>query len=311
MNILLTGGTGFIGSHLIKRLLTEKHNISLIVRQSTDCWRIKEVTEKVHYIYSDQSSTRITELFSRNSFDGIIHLATVYKKSHETPSDIQSMNDSNISLPSLLLSQAVTHNVKFFINTGSLFEYARSNNPVTEHSPISPYNYYAATKLAFENILSYYCVNYPLKALTLRLFYPYGEMDNEKIIPLVIKSIINDNPLDITKGEQQLNFTYISDIVEAYVYSIRALTSWPEHTYEIINIGQTNTTTLKDIVSILTRCNHKPSRINVGHKPYTPNEIMYFNTSIQKAQKLLGWTPKINIEEGLQMMYNYYSTHKN
>ncbi|EKD89902.1 MAG: NAD-dependent epimerase/dehydratase [uncultured bacterium] len=306
MNILITGGSGFVGSHLLKRLILTNHKIFIIKRNSSDLWRIKSIAKKIN-ILEMKSFKDLSHIFAHEKFDLIIHLAMKYVKSDESWQDAQEINEVNITYPSILLMMADQYKTKAFINTGTCFEYNLSNNPLSETDFINPYNYYASTKVAFEDIFKFYILHGKILGLTLKLSYPYGEMDNKKVIPLIIKSIITNTPLELTYGEQKLGFTYVEDIIDAYLQAINFIAKDKLKSYEVFNIGANNTYQLKEIVGHLEKISGKKSLISFS-KPYPPNEIMHISCNFEKAKKILNWFPKTDIIEGLTKTYQYYQT---
>jgi len=302
MNILITGGTGFIGSHLLKRLVTHKHKLIVIKRDKSDIWRIKDISKRITFVTVNKLSD-LAPIFKKNKIDLIIHLAMVYKKDTDSLQDLENMNYVNIDFPSQLLQLASKYNVMGFINTGTCFEYKVINKPIKETSLICPYNYYAATKLAFEQILNFYTTQKVIRSVTLRLFYPYGEMANKKIIPLMINALTTNQKLEISLGEQRYNYTYIEDIIDAYIKCIDFISSKKYHQPEMINIGEKNVYSLRKIAKILEQISGKVNIIDLK-KPYPPNEIMYCSCDNSKAKKLLNWSPKTTLLEGLERVYN-------
>ncbi len=302
-NILVTGGTGFIGSHLINILLNLNYNVILLKRKLSDIWRIKEFLPGC-LVYDIEKG--MENVFKQNKIDLIIHLATKYVKSHETSQDIRDMIETNITYPSQLLDLSAKYKVNKFINTGTCFEYKPTTKKIREEDKNEAHNYYAATKLAFEEILKFYVNVCKIKAVTLKLFYPYGEKDNKKLISLIISSLLANKPLNITKGEQEINYTYVDDIADAYIKSIYYLDSNKYCDYEHFNIGIDKTSKLKDIVNYLEEITGKKGIIKLGALPYPVNEIMYFNCYNEKAREKLGWRPKTDIKTGLQKTYKFY-----
>lgn len=305
MNILITGSTGFIGSHLAHQLSKPNHRLILLKRIKSNPWRLSDIAKKLIF-YDIDSLNILKKVFEENKIDLIIHLATKYVKLEKTPDEIKQMNEVNIHFPSLLLSFAVGNQVKYFINTGTCFEHKLTGKKITEKTPAQAYNYYAATKLAFEEILKYFASQNKIRAITLKLFYPYGEKDNEKIIPLIIKSFIKGETLFVTKGEQKLNFTYVGDIIDAYMQTIKFITSTKYVHYENFNIGNNRSYTLGQLIAIIEKISGKPNKINLGALPYAKNEIMSTVCDCNKAKKMLHWSPKTDIFSGLSKTYNYY-----
>lgn len=308
MNILITGGTGFIGSHLVNRLF-KKNNIFVIKRKGSDTWRLKDVRENITFV-NYESKKDLEIFFSKNSVDLIIHLATCYHKETDNISNLQQMDKTNVAFPSLLLSLAKKHKVKAFINTGTCFEYKLGSSPLSEKTVLEPYNYYASTKIKFEEVLKNDVSNNKVKGLTLKLFYPYGEKDAKKLIALLFEALKQNSPLEITKGQQLLNFTYVKDIADAFEKAIDFINSEKYSKYEVFNIGSRTPVKIKVIVKLIEEISRKKLKIAFT-RPYDKNEIMYMNCDFSKAEKVLGWKPKTNIKQGLTKVYNYYLKEPN
>ena len=171
--ILLTGGTGFVGSHLLEKLLNLDKNTILLKRSFSDTWRINKFIGNENLIVKNIDEESVDEIFNQYSIIGIFHLAS--NSQRELNSNIISkMIDSNIKFPTQLLENSMNNDVKFFINTGSAYEYQLNNPPISEKTKIKPFNLYASTKTAFEDILKFYSTNYDLNCSTLKLFTPYG-----------------------------------------------------------------------------------------------------------------------------------------
>lgn len=303
MTILLTGASGFIGSHVLERLVRDNHQVTLLLRKSSDTWRIVPLLSKVQIIHEDT----LEQYFASNPPEMIMHFATHYVKAHQA-SDVAQMIDGNVRLPSLLLEHAAASRTKYFINIGTCFEYDQSPKSISESSQIKPYNLYASTKVSFESILQYYASHTSLKALTLKLFYPYGEKDNTKVIQLIIRAVKHQQELVISKGEQRLDFTYVHDLVDATLAAMRFLKSSKYQHYEVVNIGTGKGVMLKDIAAFINNMGKQP--MVKCEREYIENEIMAMVADSSKAKKLLGWEPRTTIELGLARMWEYYQHHE-
>lgn len=305
MKILITGGTGFIGSHVTHALLQAGHSLYLLVRPESNTWRIDDVKDKFKLLpYSKLND--LEDIFP-DDIDGVVHLATLYKKTDDALA-VPEMIETNITLPSMLLELASRNKCQFFINTGTCFEYKLSKEKLSEESPREAYNYYAATKLAFEDILAYRGNNSLVKTATLRLFYPYGEKDNRKLISLLMNSFINSEPLKLSKGIQELNYTYVNDLVSAYEKLILFLSSQKSNTHEVFNIGTDQAISLRKIVSTIHEITEKQNLITFGNS-HPNRDIMYMNCNYSKAKRLLGWEPQVSIKEGLVRVYQFYKSN--
>jgi nucleoside-diphosphate-sugar epimerase len=301
--VLLTGATGFIGSHLLEGLLEKKFKVVILKRSFSDTWRIEEFLDKTKSY--DLDKIALESAFKENKVDCVIHLATEYIKRHESSKDVEKIIDTNVRFPSLLCQSCLQYGVNYFINTGTFFEYKIQKRPISEGDEKQAYNLYAASKLAFSEILKFYSQNYNLRIVDLRLFAPFGEKDNEKLIVFLIKSLLRGTKIEFSGGEQRWNFTYVKDIVSAY---IAALSNFGKITgYEDFNVGYNEAHSIKEVAKKLEKiAKDKKFMIVWGAKPYISNEIFYVNCDNSKIKKILKWKPVFNIDSGLKATYNYY-----
>jgi len=308
--IVLTWGAWFIWSHLLKSLILNKYHIFCLIKKTSDLHRIENLmnNENVELIDSD-NIWDIEQIFIKNKIDYIIHLATLYKKTHEI-NDINNMIDTNIKLWTYLSQFAIKYWTKYFINTWTFFEYRHhqdKENILSENSEEFPFNLYASTKLSFNNILRYYTDTSKLKAITLRLFSPYWPNDNIKIIPLFIKNIIEGwrEELKLSGWEQKLCFTYIDDIVNAYLKCLENIEDlW--NNYEVFNIWSNEIYSLKEIYGYLCDISGKKWNVRFWAFPYASNEIFYSKCDNLKAKELLCREPTTPITDWLFLTYNSY-----
>jgi nucleoside-diphosphate-sugar epimerase len=301
MDIFITGGAGFIGSHLIERLIKKGFNIIILVKDLNSIKRLSKFKESL-IIYD--VNTPLNEIFEKHNIDLVIHLATYYKKDHSSE-DVKDMIQTNITLPNLILEEMVKHNVKYFINTGSFFEYdLKTRDLISEESVQNPYNFYSSLKVGFRNILEYYCKNKGIKAIDLKLFSPYGPGDNLKLILFLINSVLENNCVEISKGEQELNWTYVEDIVDAYLKSIDYILNMGSN-FESFNICSNEIISIQEIVKLLEGISGRIGLIKCV-KEYRDDEIMYAKGDNNKAKRVLGWHPNYLMEKGLKKTYDYY-----
>ncbi len=296
--ILLTGATGFLGSHLLEGLLSKKHEVIILKRSTSDVWRINHLLHRVK-VY-DVDIVPLNKIFSENSIDIIIHLATQYKK-FDNGAEINEMIASNVTFPVELLETGIRKGVKGFINTGTFFEYDCSKLPVNEDAKIKPFNLYARTKLAFESILSTYSEKLNIK--TLRLFSPYGEKDNYKLISMVIQKALSKEKIVLSEGLQKLDFIYVSDIVEAYLKAIERMNDG-ETGYRIYNIGSGVATSVREVVSIIEQ--KLGEALNKEWGAASKVDIPIVFADISRAVKELRWTPKYSISKGISDAMKYH-----
>lgn len=297
--ILLTGGTGFVGSHLLEELIKLDKKVILLKRSFSNTWRINEFKENENLIFKDIDKENINDIFSQYNIKGIFHLATFAQRVHESNA-IKNTIDSNITFPTELLENCVNNNVKFFINTGSFSEYELKNSPISETHKIKPFNLYASTKIAFEDILKFYSDNYDLNCQTLKLFTPYGPKDDEiKITPyLIINSIKKENIL-IKSPTKKLDFIYVKDVVDCYITLMNQILKLKD--YNSFNIGTGIGTSIKDVLKIIEK--YLGENNNVAFDNLEDDQVWCSN---EKINDILNWTPKTKLEEGIKFTIDYY-----
>lgn len=296
-NILVTGGTGFIGSHVIEALLSENFNVILLKRYSSDIWRIKDFFKNI--VSYDVDKIDLKDIFKKNQIDAVIHLATYYKKYHSYY-DIEKMIYSNITFPTKLLDLCYEYEVRFFINTGTFFEYDIHTLPVSENEKKKAFNLYSSTKISFEEILSFYSDK--VKCIALKIFSPYGEKDNEyRLIPTLIKKAIKNEEIHLSEGFQKLDFIYVKDIANAYIKAIKSIKEIDN--LESFNIGTGFPYSIREIVLLIQEILDKEISVVWGN-PAQDIPICY--ADIAKAKEILKWQPLYSLREGLSRTIEYY-----
>jgi len=308
LRVLITGANGFIGSHIVDYLIKDgNYKIGITLRSSSDIWRIRQYIENIESFYIDKET--IGEVISKFKPDLVMHLAVYFRKKH-TYDDIDEMLNTNVIFPTKILEAMVKNNVRFFINTGTFEEYLIDKSNITIESKISPLNLYSATKISFEDILKFYVNNYDINAITLKLFAPYGYMDNpKKLIPYLINCALEDKIAETSPGEQMWDFIYVKDIVRAYINGISYLSNSRER-YGAFNVGSGESHSIREIVDIISNFG-KTLRVNWGAIPYSNPEIFYVKADITSSKNILKWWPKYSITNGLLETYEWYKGRLN
>ncbi len=304
--ILITGATGFIGSHLTRRLIQAGFAVGIIKRENSNTWRIKDLVDRIAAYDVDLRDTHaISKAVSHFSPDAIIHLATYYTVEHK-PQEISLMIDTNVLGTVNLLESAKESMVELFVNTSSCFVYRESKAKLKENADLNPLNLYALTKIQAEQAFNFYAEKYGLRAVTFRLFPPYGPADHERrLIPYVIKSLSEGRELKLTSGGQRWDFVYVEEIVEAYLKLLSVSKLLQKH--EIFNIGTGNAVSVREVVSRIKGITDSKLEPEWGAIPHRKNEVWFTCADISKARHFLSWQPKIQIlEEGLELTAKWY-----
>jgi len=304
--VLITGATGFIGSHLARRLASESIEVGIIKRDNSDTWRIKDLLGKLATYDVDIRDTRnIARAVADFKPQAICHLATYYTMEHQ-PQEIPLLADTNYLGTLNLLEAAKESSVRLFVNTSTCFVYKESNDKLAENAPLSPLNLYALTKIHAEQACTHYAEKYGLRAISFRIFPPYGPSDHERrLIPYSIKSLLEGKIPKMTTGNQRWDFIYVDDIVDAYFKVLSA----PElpHRHEIFNIGTGHTVSIREVAARIREITGATAEPDWGAVPHRSNEVWHTCADISKVVKTLGWHPKTPIiGEGLERTVEWY-----
>lgn len=289
MKILISGATGFIGQHLVEKLLEKNNDVYAIVRPSTQ----KEVLNKrVKLFIFNNNISDLISFIEKAKFDGVIHLASLFLAQHK-PEDISDLVQSNVLFPTMLLEASSKNNVPWFINTGTFWQHYKNKR-------YSPVNLYAGTKQAFESIAEYYIETSAINFVTIKLCDTFGPRDTRpKILNLFSKISKTGEKLDMSPGKQIIDLSYIDNVVDGYIRMVDLLSKDKSKKLSgksfVVSAGKR--VTLKKLASIFEKVTKRKLNINWGGRGYRPREVM---TPWGKGGKIPGWKPKISIEEGIQ-----------
>ena len=214
--IIITGATGFIGSHITKSLIAHNYEVAIIVRHTSKLDMLEEIKDKiVVYTYSN-SLEELILFFKQFQADAVIHLAANFVAEHN-PSQVDTLLSSNIIFSTHIMEAMQQANVKNIINTSTSWQ----NYENRDYCPVS---LYAATKQAVEDILLYYSSACDMNVVNLVIYDSYGANDpRSKIIALFTRISESQVPLDMSPGNQQIDLLYITDIVNAYLLTLHKL----------------------------------------------------------------------------------------
>jgi len=303
--VLVTGATGFIGSHLARKLLAEGAEVHVLLKKDSNQFRIQDILGNLTIWYGDLRDYPSICLCIRNSRPQIIfHLAALrdVRRDFEL---INPMIDINIKGTLNFLRGVIEEKVPLerFINTGTSEEYGDGTAPFREDQREIPVSPYSASKVA----VTYFCQmlykTIGLPIITLRPFIVYGPFqDTDMFIPSLIKHCLEGKDFLMTEGDQTREFTYIDDIIEAYLLAARS----PEAVGGVINIGNGVEHRIRDVAEKVVRMLGNPIRLLIGALPKRPGETMNFFCNNEKAKRLLGWSPKIGLDEGLERTIDWY-----
>ena len=294
MKILITGGAGFIGSHLVEKLI-KKNDVIVIDNLITGrIENIKQFIKKITFVKSDIFNLKKIEKYFKN-VDKVFHLAGLADivPSIQKPYDYYN---SNVTGTLNVLRCSQKYKIKKFLYAASSSCYGIPNKyPTPETQPISPQYPYALTKLLGEQLVMHWSKVYKLKSISLRLFNVYGSRSRTSgaygaMFGVFLAQKLAKAPLTIVgDGKQTRDFTYVSDVVEAFIKASNSKISG-----EIYNVGSGKTVSVKYIASILS-----DKKIYISKRPGEPDCTF---ADIKKIKKHINWQPKIDIKSGIDLI---------
>ena len=300
MKILITGGAGFIGSHLIDTLI--EHEITIIdnfSNSSTD--KISYFEKKNIKVIQDDILNLEQIKYSSLFFDLVIHLAA------QINVDVSVKNPHfnhkiNVTGTKTVLNFCVKNNIKNFIAASSAAIFGEPKKiPLTEKSPTNPISPYGESKLLMEELIKQFSEKFHLNTIVLRFFNIYGEGQNDEyagVISKFIKQIKKNEDLIIFgDGNQTRDFLSVCDLTEAIHCAIQRING--KHGL-CINIGSGLSTSINELATLMISLSKKPLKIK--YKIKKQGDIQNSLASINYAQKVLNFNPKVSLKNGIDQL---------
>ena len=312
-NLLVTGGAGFIGSHLVDRLLlSDVEHVTVLddfnnfydphIKRENITEHLKDPRYKL--VETDiRDRAALENVFQQSGFDCLVHLAA---RAGVRPSlsEPQLYTETNINGTVNLLELARHHGIKQFVFGSSSSVYGiNAKVPFSEDDPIrQPISPYAATKAAGELLCHTYSHLYGLRCVCLRFFTVYGPRHRPDLaIHKFAKLISERKPIPVFgDGTTRRDYTYIDDIIDGVVAAIQ----YDKSDYEAFNLGESRTVELRELISLLE--NELDTHAVVDRQPPQPGDVPQTFADITKARELLGYNPQTQIEEGLRRFVEWF-----
>lgn len=313
MKVLVTGGAGFIGSHTVRKLLADGHEV-ICVDNFNDYYDPKIKEENIAEFLDSEKFTlercdirddeKIPEIFKKHDPSHGVYLAARagVRPSLENP---QLYHDVNVNGTLNLLE--VSKNLENIAWASSSSVYGGSQEiPFTETQwPLYPISPYASTKMAGENLCRYFHEQFKMNINCIRFFTVYGPSGRPDMAPYLFTDwIYNGQKIKrFGDGSTKRDYTYVSDIVDGIVAALKKPLG-----YEVINLGNNKPVELNDFIATIERILGKEAVIE--QLPEQPGDVPLTYASIDKAKELLGYEPKVDIEEGMQNFIDWYLSKK-
>ncbi|MDQ4149976.1 MAG: SDR family NAD(P)-dependent oxidoreductase [Actinomycetota bacterium] len=304
--VVVTGGAGFIGANLCRRLLAGGHDVRVLVRPGGDCWRLADLRGDVQLLEVDvRDRHAVARLVDSAKPDWVFHLAAHGAYSHQK--DLESIVSTNVAGTVNLLEACAKAGFEAFVNAGSSSEYGFKDHPAREDEVLDPNSHYAWTKAAATHYCRFTAVARGLNIATLRLYSAYGPYEEPgRLIPKLIAAALRGRLPPLTDPAIARDFIYVEDVCEAFI--LAAERPAPE-AGAVYNVGTGLQTTLGQLVELVRRrfgIQETPRWGTMAKRSWDTSVWLANNAKIVRE---LGWKPRYGLEEGLNLFVEWFRSH--
>jgi len=304
--ILITGGTGFLGSNLIRSLIESGNkDIHIFIRNNSNIWRIKDILEKLNVYYVDiLDKEKVGKIIAEIEPDIIFHSAG-YGGTTRTQNDPELLIKTNFIGTINILDSSIKKGFEAFINFGSALEYGFINKPFEENDLPNPIDTYGVTKLASTIYCRMVSITQDLPIVTLRIFYSYGYYEDAvRLIPYLIISMLKNGTITLNTPNAKKDFVFIEDVIDAFIKTAKRIDKIQRGT--IINIGSGIDITVMEVFNLLKEFLNYQKIPIIKENQVERDKLPIWRANINNALKIIGWEPKYNFRDGLYKYVEWF-----
>lgn len=300
---LVTGGNGFIGSHMVSRLVKAGCTVYVMIRDFSDIWRLDEVRNSINLVKLDiRDGDVLSQWITKIKPDFIFHMAAYGVDSRQK--DYVTAAETNIIGTLNIVKAAASIGCEKLINTGTSMQYGNKTNSIREEDYYDPTNIYGSTKGAATIIAHQIAGENNLDIATIIPFGVFGEKEgSHKFFPHVILSALIEGEIQLSPCEQYRDYCYIENIIDGFLMAAGS----SEIKNEIFNIGCGRLYKLKHYVELIMKRLESEAKVNYGSVEYRKNDLWSPQPDLTKISTMLEWKPRVSLEEGIDKTIEWFS----
>jgi nucleoside-diphosphate-sugar epimerase len=299
--ILITGATGFLGSHIAAELVEQGYEVAALKRKTSDLRRCKEFKDKITWIDCDDLKDAERQIIGTNP-GVLIHSAWSGIKAADR--DNKTEQEKNLSFLGSLLGIVKKTGISKIIALGSQAEYGSFEGSVTEDHPCRPSSAYGAVKVDASNLLKNFAEQNKIDWYWIRLFSIFGPgEDTTWLIPAAILSLLDKKPMELTPCEQRYDYLFTKD----FAAGIARIVNESEGIPGIYNLSGSTSIKIRDILTHLeNRIAPNQNLLKIGTLPYRPGQVMHMEGNSDRFFRMFDFRPEYSVFEGLEETVKYY-----
>ncbi len=303
--VLLTGGTGFLGHHIVKALLDRQAEVTVLIQPQEKTWRLERIGTTINQVkgrLTSKEETKAAVLAAQPEV--IIHLAGIMERRRDL-SILDDLIDHHLFSTINVIQAADHERTKLVINTGTSEEYGEQDDPFSETLPIDPVSPYSATKASATATATYLSKAVGIPVITMRPFITYGPGQlHDTLIPFLIKGVLQKKTVELTEGLQYRDFIFVDDLTACYLAAIEKAETFTGP--EIFNIGSGQRLQIRDVIETIAGLLDGQAYLKIGARPMRAGEPPSMIADIRKAKEHLDWQPAVSLKEGLKKTIDWW-----
>jgi len=304
MRALVTGGSGFVGAHVVRALLDRNVETAVFLRHDGPPWRLAEVSSRLHVVRGDLAAPGASApAIAAFRPDTVLHLG--WEGVANTARNDPRQLGTNVTGTLALLDVVAAAGARTFVGLGSQAEYGRLEGRIDETHPTRPTTLYGVAKLAAGLASGIRATELGLRHVWLRLFSVYGPLDDGPwLIPYVTRALLAGDTPALTAGTQRWDYLFVADVAEAVLAAAA-----DERAHGVYNLGSGEARPVRTIVEAVRDVVDPSARLAFGTVPMRPDQVMHLEADTSRLAADTGWFPRTEFADGIRRTVEWLRAH--